>query len=91
MARLRKGPPVKDEVLVQKVTLQLSKRGIRPPCRVTVTAVNGKVTLSGELQFAMQRKTALRAAREVPGVQDVVDQLHVKPPAAAWKNFKKVL
>lgn len=91
MAPRHKGPRVKDEVLVQKVALQLSKRGIRPPCRVTVTACNGTVTLSGELQFEMQRKTALHAAREVSGVQDVVDQLQVKPAAAGWKTFKRVM
>ena len=77
---------VKDEVLVTKVALQLSKRGIRIPCRVKVSVLKGEVTLSGQLQYDMQRKTALRAALEVPGVRAVKDELHVKPPTAAWKR-----
>ncbi len=35
------GPKVKDEVLKQKVELNLTKRGIRPPCRVTVSVSKG--------------------------------------------------
>jgi hypothetical protein len=77
---------VKDGVLVNKVGLQLSKRGIRIPCRVKVSVYKGEVTLSGELQYEMQRKTALRAALEVPGVRGVKDELRVKPPTAAWKR-----
>jgi len=41
---------VKDEVLVQRVLQQLNKRGIRTPCHVSVTARNGAVTLSGDIQ-----------------------------------------
>jgi osmotically-inducible protein OsmY len=77
---------VKDEVLTRKVEQQLMKRGIRAPCRVTVTVMKGDVTLSGQLQYLMQRKTALRAVREVPGVRKVVDQLEVRPTTAAWKK-----
>lgn len=75
---------VKDEVLVQRVLQQLNKRGIRTPCHVSVSAHNGAVTLSGDIQYEVQRKTALHAAREVEGVARVVDQLHVKTAAAAW-------
>ena len=75
---------VKDEVLVLKVSQQLMKRGIRIPCRVNVAARKGSVTLSGEVQYQVQRKTALKAAREVHGVDKVVDELTVKPATAAW-------
>jgi|YNPMSStandDraft_1061717.scaffolds.fasta_scaffold67610_1 osmotically-inducible protein OsmY len=87
MAKL--GPKVKDEVLVQKVALNLTKRGIRPPCRVNVSVRNGVVTLSGTLQYELQRKTAIKAAQEVPGVQRVIDQLQVPKQTAAWHDFDK--
>ena len=77
---------VKDEVLARKVEQQLMKRGIRPPCRVTVSVMKGIVTLKGQLQYEVQRKTALRAVREVPGVQRVVSELHVRPTTSAWKK-----
>jgi osmotically-inducible protein OsmY len=79
-------PPVKDEVLQRKIEQQLMKRGIRLPCRVKVSVMKGKVTLTGQLQYLMQRKTALRAVREVPGVQRIYDEMQVKPPTAAWKK-----
>lgn len=87
MAKL--GPKVKDEVLKQKVEVNLTKRGIRPPCRVTVHVSKGVVTLSGTLQYDLQRKTAIKAAQEVPGVQRVVDQLQVPKQTAAWHDFEK--
>ncbi len=87
MAKL--GPKVKDEVLLQKVTVNLTKRGIRPPCRVNVSVRNGVVTLSGTLQYELQRKTAIKAAQEVPGVQRVIDQLQVPKQTAAWHDFEK--
>jgi osmotically-inducible protein OsmY len=83
------GPKVKDEVLKQKVELNLTKRGIRPPCRVTVSVSKGVVTLSGTLQYELQRKTAIKAAQEVPGVQRVVDQMQVPKLTAAWHDFEK--
>jgi osmotically-inducible protein OsmY len=76
--------PVKDDVLILKVNQQLMKRGIRVPCRVNVAAHRGTVTLTGHLQYDVQRKMALRAAREVPGVEKVVDEMEVTPPTAAW-------
>ncbi len=77
---------VKDEVLLRKVEQRLMKRGIRLPCRVKVSVMKGVVTLTGELQYQVQRKTALRAVHEVPGVQRVLDKMNVKPTTAAWKK-----
>jgi osmotically-inducible protein OsmY len=77
---------VKDEILANRVQVQLSKRGIRVPCRVRVSVLKGEVTLSGELQYEIQRKTALRAVREVAGVRAINDNLQVSPPSAAWKR-----
>lgn len=78
--------PVKDEVLQRRIEQRLMKRGIRLPCRVKVSVMKGNVTLTGQIQYQMQRKTALRAVHEVPGIQRVRDEMQVKPPTAAWKK-----
>ncbi len=70
-------PKVPDRQILQKVTTQLPARGIRPPCNVRVNVRNGTVTLSGTIEFEMQRKAAVHAATGVNGVQRVVDQLTV--------------
>ncbi len=80
---------VKDETLLLKVTQQLAKRGIRTPCKVKVLVMKGNVTLSGEVQYEVQKKTAMHAAREVYGVQRVFNQLTVKPLTSAWKSWKQ--
>jgi osmotically-inducible protein OsmY len=74
----------KDQVLAAKVQQQLDKRGIRMPCRVNVSCQHAIVTLTGEVQFEMQRKTAVHAAREVMGVMRVIEQLRVQPPGSLW-------
>ena len=70
-------PKVPDHQIVQKVTTQLPRHGIRPPCNVRVHVRNGTVTLSGTIEFEMQRKAAIHAASGVNGVQRVIDQLTV--------------
>ncbi len=70
-------PKVPDRQILQKVTVQLPARGIRPPCNVRVSVHNGTVTLAGKIEFEMQRKAAIHAASGVNGVQRVVDQLTV--------------
>ncbi len=64
-----------DRQILQKVTTQLPRRGIRPPCDVHVSVQNGIVTLTGKIEFELQRKAAIHAAHAVNGVQRVVDQM----------------
>jgi osmotically-inducible protein OsmY len=71
--------PGSDRALSQQVTQRLAMRGIRSPCRVTVTTSNGEVTLAGELQYAHQRGAATQAAANIPGVRRVVDRMKIKP------------
>ena len=70
-------PKVPDRQIQQKVATQLPRRGIRPPCDVHVSVRNGTVTLTGKLEFDLQRKAAIHAASGVNGVQRVVDQMAV--------------
>ena len=81
-----KKAPVPDHLLNQKVLQQLSNRGVRPPCKVTVSTLKGSVTLSGLIQYEHQRSFALQAAHHVEGVQRVVDQLRVIPRALPGRS-----
>ena len=72
-----KKEPISDRDLNQKVTQSLSCHGVRPPCKVAVTSMKGTVTLSGQIQYEHQRQLAKQTARNVDGVQRIVDQLQV--------------
>jgi osmotically-inducible protein OsmY len=77
---------VPDRVVDEKVDRQLKSQGIHPPCSVRISSRNGTVTLTGSIQYEHQRNVAVRAARNVDGVQRVVDQLRVIPPTSHWNN-----
>ena len=77
---------VPDEVLSQKVSQVLTSRGIRLPCQVRVSVNKGDVTLSGTVQYEVQRRIALHAARGVQGVHRVMDRLQVKPAFGGWSH-----
>lgn len=67
-----------DPKITRNVSQQLSVRGLRPPCRITVQCRDGQVTLSGSVQTLQQKQTAGQAARGVDGVRSVVDRLQIK-------------
>jgi osmotically-inducible protein OsmY len=69
----------RDNLLNQKVTRQLSNRGVRPPCQVVVSNSDGSITLSGQIEHEYQRRTAVRAAQNTAGVKRVLDRLQVIP------------
>lgn len=70
---------IPDDTIAQKVTQQLSNRGLRSPCKVVVRALNGEVTLSGSVQHTHQKTSAVQVTRGVAGVRRIVDQLQVTP------------
>ena len=75
-----------DPVVSRKVSEKLSSLGVRAPCRVTVVSDNGKVTLSGTIQYERQRQIAVHAIKAVAGVQRVIDQMQVIPRVQHWKT-----
>ena len=77
---------ISDKAIDQKVTQQLSARGMRSPCRIAVQTAKGVVTLSGDIEFEHQRNTAVQAARHLDGVSSVVDRLHVKAKMSPQKQ-----
>ncbi len=84
-------PPqrIPDRQLMQKITLSLSHHGFRPPCKIEVAVRNGDVTLSGVIQYANQRRNAVRAAQGIPGVRRVIDQLRIQEHPIWAERLKK--
>jgi osmotically-inducible protein OsmY len=70
--------PVSDQTITQQVQNKLAGRGLSSPCHVTVETRKGEVTLSGSVQYAHQKGTAVQVANVISGVRRVIDRLIVK-------------
>jgi osmotically-inducible protein OsmY len=68
----------KDDHVTRHVTNKLASRGFGSQ-HLTVKTSNGLVTLSGGVQFAHQKKAALKAITGIAGIRRVIDQMTVKP------------
>ena len=73
--------PVQDKTITRQVEGKLAGRGLGPPCQVAVETAKGDVTLTGSVQYAHQKSTAVQAANGISGVRRVVDRLIVKSVA----------
>ncbi len=73
--------PVQDRTITRQVQGKLSGRGLGPPCHVAVETARGEVILSGSVQYAHQKATAVQAANGISGVKRVLDRLIVKSVA----------
>ena len=69
---------VPDKTLLTRVNQRLLRTGTGGQCHVTATVHRGVVTLSGTIQYDLQRKHLLRTASGVSGVGRVEDRLQVK-------------
>jgi osmotically-inducible protein OsmY len=67
-----------DKVVLQKVNQRLSRLG-GAQGRISATISRGDVTLSGTIQYEMQRTSIMKVASSVPGVRRVVDQMKAHP------------
>jgi hypothetical protein len=76
---------IPDRTIDQRVTQELSARGMRAPCSIAVHTTKGVVTLSGNIAFEHQRNAAVQATRHLDGVTRVIDQMHVKAKTSPWK------
>lgn len=68
----------KDDHVTRHVTNKLASRGFGSQ-HLTVQTSNGLVTISGGVQFAHQKKAALKAITGIAGIRRVIDQMNVKP------------
>lgn len=70
--------PVQDKTITRQVQGKIAGRGLGSPCSIAVATVKGEVTLSGTVQYAQQKATAVQAANGVAGVRRILDRLVVK-------------
>jgi osmotically-inducible protein OsmY len=75
---------VPDKTIERKVTQRMARAGLGSQSKVKVVVRNGQVTMSGTLQYEVQRRNVLNSARGVAGVRNVVDQLQYTPKKKNW-------
>jgi osmotically-inducible protein OsmY len=71
------GSQVPDKTLLKEVNKRLLRTGTQT--KVTAAVNGGKVTLSGAIQYEHQRSTLMRAANQVSGIRQLIDQMTVQP------------
>ena len=70
------GERVPDKSLLKEINKRLSRTGIQ--AKIVATVRGGYVTLTGVLQYDNQRRMIVRAANQVKGIRQVVDQMTVE-------------
>lgn len=66
---------VADEDIAERALAALRWSTVVPEGRILVQVEHGKVTLSGELEWAYQKRGALEIVRGLRGVTDIVDRI----------------
>ena len=69
---------ISDKDLLKQVTQRLMRSGASQ-AKVAVNVNMGMVTLTGSLQYAIQRDPILKAVARVTGVKRVIDQMQLVP------------
>lgn len=67
------GNSVPDRTLLRDINKKLLRAGTQT--KVTASVSGGCLTLTGSLQYEIQRRPILRAVNQVSGVRRVVDQM----------------
>jgi osmotically-inducible protein OsmY len=73
--------PVTPAEVKKSLEDALERQAGREATRITVAIRDGEVTLSGSVHSWAARQTALGAAKGIPGVRNVKDQLRIEPYA----------
>lgn len=77
-----------DRALVRRIALVLQVLHVPLLRRLTIEAQEGVVTLRGRVATYYQRQIAYSAARRVPGVVRVIDEIDVdRVPLPAFDRF----
>ncbi|MFO7903644.1 MAG: BON domain-containing protein [Pirellulaceae bacterium] len=71
------GNRVPDKTLLKEVNRKLMRTGTQST--IIASVKGGYVTLTGPLQYEMQRRTLIRVTNQVSGVRQVTDKMTVKP------------
>jgi osmotically-inducible protein OsmY len=84
-----KGIGVHDDTDIAKAAATaLETSAVIPSDRIHVTVKNGKITLSGEIDWAYQRAAADTAVRHLTGVRGVSNRIVVKQPRVSASEVK---
>lgn len=70
---------IPDKTLLKTVNRRLDRTGTGSQSKVTAAVQRGTVTLTGKLQYEIQRNPIVKAIRSVAGVSQVIDQLQTPP------------
>jgi osmotically-inducible protein OsmY len=68
----------RDDEIAQRVLNSLAWDALVPKDRVKVTVENGVVTLSGEVSWQFERRSAESTVRTLSGVMDVINNVTLK-------------
>jgi len=74
-------PILNDKLLREAVVKELELDPDVVAKHISVTAVDGAVTLAGHVMRDHEKHVAVRAAERVPAVRAVADDIEVKPPS----------
>jgi len=75
-------PPrfISDERMAQTVVSAIRRAGVRALPGLAIVANDGCITLQGQARSFYEKQLVLHAARHVPGVCEVVDEIDVADP-----------
>ena len=69
----------REESLAQQIGSAIRAATIWPIPGLFVKAEEGVVTLRGRTRSFYEKQIVIHAARHVPGVKQIVDEIHVRP------------
>jgi CBS domain-containing protein len=72
-------PALSDDQIAGALLATLQREPWAEPERITVSVADGVVTLTGDVENAQEREAVAIAARSIPGVRAVVNELTVRP------------
>jgi osmotically-inducible protein OsmY len=74
-------PVISNKILWDTVVKELEDDPEVAAKHISVTAIDGAITLGGHVMTYHEKHVAVRAAERVPGVRAVADEIEVKEPA----------
>jgi osmotically-inducible protein OsmY len=74
-------PIVSDKILRDAVVKELDSDPEVAAKHISVTAIDGAITLGGHVMTNHEKHVAVRAAERVPAVRAVADDIEVRPPS----------
>jgi osmotically-inducible protein OsmY len=73
---------ISDERLAQAVLSAVRRAGVRAVPGLRIVAEDGSINIKGTARSFYEKQLVLHAARHVPGVHTIVDELDVLPVGA---------